>query len=172
MPESNRIALRQLLLSRFDELRSRLSRRFGSSERADEALQETYLRLEQGSEIGPVRNPSAYLLRMAINTATNLLVAQNQRLTVAETEALLQIPDDTPGPMRVVESRLEVEALKRALEDLPERRRAIFLASWVEELPHREIAERYGVSVRTVQVELKRALEHCAARLGKRLERK
>ena len=158
MPESNRIALRQLLLSRFDELRSRLSRRFGSSERADEALQETYLRLEQGSEIGPVRNPSAYLLRMAINTATTLLVAQS--------------PDDTPGPMRVVESRLEVEALKRALEDLPERRRAIFLASWVEELPHREIAERYGVSVRTVQVELKRALEHCAARLGKRLERK
>lgn len=171
MAVTSRLALRQLLLDRFDDLRSKLTRRLGSSERADEALQETYLRLEQGGEIGPVRRPGAYLMRMAINTATNQIIAQNRRLTAVETEALLQVPDERPGPMRVVEARSEVAALKRALADLPARRREIFLASWVDGHSHRQIAGRFGVSVRTVQVDLKRALEHCAVRLGKDLGR-
>ena len=169
---TSRLTLRRLLLDRFDDFKSRLTRRLGCSERADEALQETYLRLEQGREIGPVQSPSAYLFRMAVNTATNQLVAQNRRLTVSETEALLQVPDETPGPMRVIEARSEIEALERALAELPDRRREIFFASWVEGLSHRAIAERFGVSVRTVQVDLKRALEHCAVRLGKAPKKK
>jgi len=172
MQDSSRATLRQLLLAGYDDLKARLTRRLGSSERAGEALQETYLRLEQGSEIGPVRNPGAYLLRMAINIATNSRIAESRHLTPMETEMLLQVPDDAPGPAQQAESRAEIEALKRALAELPARRRAIFLAAWVEELPHRQIAERFGVSTRTIQTELRRALEHCASRLGRNLGKK
>ncbi|MNL55034.1 Sigma-70, region 4 [compost metagenome] len=41
----------------------------------------------------------------------------------------------------------------------------MLLAARVHELPHAEIARRYGVSERIVSKELKRALEHCAREL-------
>jgi len=149
-----------------------LTRRLGSAECAGEALQETFLRLEQGGEIGPVGNPAAYLFRMAMNIAANRRVAENRRLTVSETDKLLEIPDEAPGPFQLAESRSEIEALKRALAELPERRREIFLAAWIEELPHQVIAKRFGVTTRTIQIELRRALEHCASRLDRNLEKR
>jgi RNA polymerase sigma-70 factor (ECF subfamily) len=145
----------------------RLTRRLGSADLASEALQDTFLRLECAGEIGPVSSPRAYLLRIALNIATNRRISENRRLTVPESEALLEMPDESPDPARTAEARSEIAALKRALAELPARRRDIFLAAWVEELPHQQIAERFDLSVRTIQIELRQALEYC----GQRLER-
>jgi RNA polymerase sigma-70 factor (ECF subfamily) len=160
--------LRSLLLSSYEDFAHWLTRRLGSHELAREALQETYLRLERGNEIGPVHSPKAYLLRTAINIATNKRVADKRRLGISESERLLAIPDEAPDPARTVEARSELDALTKALNELPERRRQIFLASWIDEVSHREIADRFGISIRTVQIELKDALEHCAQRLRRK----
>src|SRR6202011_235683 len=68
---------------------------------------------------------------------------------------------------RVIEARSENNALKRAIQELPTRRREIFMAICVEEVPLRQVAERFGISVRTVQVELKQALVHCTVCLDR-----
>ncbi len=163
--ESNRAALRNLLLAGYEDFAQWLTRRLGSSELAREALQDTFLRLESGTEIGPVRSPKAYLLRMALNIAANRRVSESRRLSVSETDMLLEIADEAPGPARAAEARSEIEVLKRALNELPARRREIFIASWMDEISHQEIARRFGITVRTVQIELKDALEHCLLRL-------
>lgn len=172
MVKTSQATLRHLLLAGYENLKSRLTRRLRSAELAEEALQDTFLRLACASDIGPVRSPQAYLFRMAFNLAINRRIAENRRLSVAGTEALLDVVDETPDPARMVEARSEIEALKRALEELPARRREIFLASWVEEVPHDEIAARFGVSVRTIQIELRHALEHCALRLQRNVTKK
>jgi RNA polymerase sigma-70 factor (ECF subfamily) len=159
--------LKKLLVTRYQDFVRWLARRLGSSEMAEEALQDTFLRLAQGAPIGPVLHPRAYLLRTALNMAANRRAAENRRPTTTDVDKLLELPDDAPDPARTVEARSEIDALKRALEQLPARRRAIFLASWVENLSHVDIARRYGVSVRTVQIELKQALEHCDLRLNR-----
>lgn len=168
MVEPTKGVLRNLLLSSYEDLANWLTRRLGSQELAREALQETYLRLERGNEIGPVHSPRAYLLRTAINIAINKRVSDKRRLGISETEKLLTVPDEAPDPARAVEARSEIVALIKALNELPDRRRQIFLASWIDEVPHREIAERFGISIRTVQIELKDALEHCAHRLHRK----
>lgn len=167
MSDTSNAELKELLVTRYKDFVRWLSHRLGSSDLAEDALQETFLRLEQGNGIGPVRNPKAYLLRIALNMATNRRVADNRRLMVAEVDKLLELPDDAPDPARVVEARSEIDALKRALEDLPVRRREIFVASWIENLSHQEIAKRYGISIRTVQIELKQALEYCDSCLNR-----
>jgi RNA polymerase sigma-70 factor (ECF subfamily) len=172
MTVTSRATLLQLLLVRYDDLKRRLTRRLGSAELAGEALQDTFIRLECTPQIGPVQNPQAYLARMAFNIAANYRVAENRRLTVSESEALLDIPDEAPDPARTIEARSEIEALKRALAELAPRRRDIFMAAWVEEVPHSEIAARYDVSVRTIQIELKHALEHCSHRLDRNITKK
>jgi RNA polymerase sigma-70 factor (ECF subfamily) len=167
MSDTNRTALLTLLVTSYDDLRTRLARRAGSADLADEALQDTFLRLSNATGIGPVRDLKAYLFRVALSIVSNRRVAERRRRTVSEVDAVFELADENPGPDRVIEARSEVGALKRVIQDLPARRREILMAAFVDEVPLKQIAERLGVSVRTVQVELKQALVHCAMRLNR-----
>lgn len=165
MTDSNIKILRELLLAEYAALDRRLARRLGSAELASEVLHETYLRLEAIIEIAEVRNPKAYLFRIALNIANDRRRAESRRLTTGEIDSLLDVPDDRPDAARIVEDRSEIELLKRAIAELPERRRHVLMLSRIEALPNREIAERLGVTVRTIETDLKQAIEHCAERM-------
>jgi RNA polymerase sigma factor (sigma-70 family) len=165
MDNTNITALRDLLLADYSGLDRQLARRLGSADVASDVLQETYLRLEGMNEVGPVRSPKAYLFRIALNIANDRRRAESRRLTVDEVDSLLDIPDDRPDAERVTEDRSELHLLKRAIAELPERRRRVLICSRIKDMPHREIAKRLGVTVRTVEMDLKQALEHCAERL-------
>ncbi|MFB9262973.1 RNA polymerase sigma factor [Bradyrhizobium erythrophlei] len=165
MTIDNISSLRSLLLAEYVEFDRRLTRRLGSPDLASEALNETYLRLEGLREIGPVRSPKAYLFRIALNIASDRRRADKRRLTADEVDSLLEIPDDRPDAARVIEDRSEVNLLRRAIAELPERRRRVLVLSRVDGMPNREIAALLGVTVRTVETDLKQAVEHCAERL-------
>jgi RNA polymerase sigma-70 factor, ECF subfamily len=165
-PSSPLATLQELLTDRYGALKTRLARRLGSHDRAEEALQDTYLRLD-GSEIdGKVRNPTAYLFRTAFNIALNQMRADRRRLSAAEVDDLLQIADESPDALQVFEGRAEISRLSKIIAKLPERQRAILLASRVEGVPRQQIAERFGISVGMVDKELQQAQEYCATRFG------
>jgi RNA polymerase sigma-70 factor (ECF subfamily) len=172
--ETGWAALRQVLVERYDDFRRRLARRLGSTEFATEILHETYLRLDRdGAELGAVRSPNAYLFRTALNVAADHhRQAESRRLNHLEIETLRGIADGALDPTKAVEARLEVAALEKALDELTPRRRAILIAARLEEVPHAEIAARFGISTRMVEKELKQALLHCSLRLDKKLIRR
>ena len=157
-----------------DDFRRRLAYRLGSTDFATEILHETYLRLDRGStELGTVQSPNAYVFRTALNIAADhRRLAESRRLGPGEIEALRGIADHALDPERAVEARLEVVSLEKALEELTPRRRAILIAARLEEVPHAEIAARFGISTRMVEKELKQALLHCSLRLDKKLLRR
>jgi RNA polymerase sigma-70 factor (ECF subfamily) len=169
MSNNDIATLRAALLADYTDLDQRLTRRLGSADLASDVLQETYLRLEGINEIASVRNLKAYLFRIALNVANDRRRAESRRLTVDEVDRLLDIPDDRPDAARVIEDRSEVELLKRAIAELPERRRRVLILSRIEGQPNREIAACLGVTVRTVEIDLKQAIEHCAERLKRRV---
>lgn len=172
MSETSRTELRALLVAGYADLAHRLARLLGSTDMAEEALQDTYLRLARPGDVGSIHSPRAYLLRMAVNLSRSRQRTERRRLTVAEGDAILERFDEAPGPEQIVEARSDLAALRIALSHMPSRRREIFLAAWAEELPHAQIADRFGVTLRTVQLELKAAAEHCADHLGKKIEKK
>jgi RNA polymerase sigma factor (sigma-70 family) len=169
MTETNWGTLRQLLIDGYDDLRRRLARRLGSMELATEILHETYLRLDRRpAELGTIRSPKAYLFRTALNVAADHHRDPGERrLSKLEIEALRQIADAALDPVKAMEARLEVATLQRALDELTPRRRAILIAARLEEVPHAEIAARFGISTRMVEKELRSALLHCSRRLEK-----
>jgi RNA polymerase sigma factor (sigma-70 family) len=169
MENDNIAILRDLLLADYVDLNRRLTRRLRSADLASDVLHETYLRLDGISEIGTLRSPKAYLFRIALNIANDRRRAESRRLTVDEVDCLLDIPDDRPDAARVIEDRSEVDLLRRAIAELPERRRQVLTLSRIEGMPNREIAQRLGVTVRTVETDLKQAIEHCAERLKRPL---
>lgn len=167
MTETTWASLRALLVERYGTLRRRLAHRLGSMDLAAETLQETWLRLERPGNPGPVQRPEAYLFRVALNIAADRRDADRRRLALSEIELLLHADDDELDPERITAARNDVAVLVGILDELPPRCRAIFVAARFEELPHKTIAARFGISTRMVERELKRALEHCDKLLGK-----
>jgi RNA polymerase sigma factor (sigma-70 family) len=159
--ETSWASLQQLLVERYHELRERLARRVGSADLASEALHEVYLRLGRVKEPAPVASPISYLLRAAYNVANDHRRKEKRHNRGAVVDAAFDIADDRPGPDGIAEAKIELAVLARALLALPERQRAILIASRYEQIPRHEIARRYNISRRLVQRELQRALEAC-----------
>lgn len=167
MTEEGWRALQRHLLTRYTDFRKRLTRYLGSADSANDALHDTWLRLQRGGELASVQNADSYLYTMAVNMASNNRRSDHRRLGAAEVEELLDIADDLPDSERAVEARTELEAVVRIIAELPVRQQAILLAARLEGTPRREIAARFGVSERFVQRELQAAHDYCAERLEK-----
>jgi RNA polymerase sigma-70 factor (ECF subfamily) len=163
MTDLPRTSLRQALADDYVGLRRRLARRLGSMEFASEMLHEAWVRLDRLGETATaatICNPTAYLYRIALNIAIDRRSSDRRRLAWAELDLLNWQADEQLDPARIAEARCELKALMRALGDLPPRRRAIFVAARLQDLPLKVVAERCGVSVRIVDREIKAALDH------------
>ncbi len=169
---SNRTTLRATLSADYEGLAKRLTRRLGSSDLAREALHETFLRIERVSEAMPINSPADYLFRIAINVAKDRRKGDSRLLNAAEISAICDIADEGPDPLEVLESRLELEELGKALAELTDRRRSVFAAAHVEQVPHSLIAKRLGINVRTVEFDLQHVMEHLSRRLGRQVIRR
>lgn len=152
MPESR--SLQRRLLDDYDFFVRRLQARLGSTDAAREAVHETFVKLESFTPASELQNPRGYIFRMAMNVASDQRRSANRLLQAGEADALLTVPDEAPDALRTVTARMEIEHIRRVLDRLPARRRAVFLDAWGRNLEHAEIARHYRVSLRTVQHDL------------------
>lgn len=166
MTEAARAQLRRSLRNGYRELMAKLTRRLGSPDLAQEALHETWLRLERPGKFSDIVNPEAYLLRAALNNAANIRLAGSRRLNALEIEHALDIADDAPGPVALAEARADLARLEKALTALPRRQREVLCAHLTENISFDELAARHGVTARTIHSDIRHAIEHCADRLG------
>lgn len=165
MSDSSRTQLKKLLVSRYAYLVRRLERVTGSKDGAADALHETWLRLDNANVAAPVANGDAYILGMASNVAIDQHRRERRHFHEDDVDALLELPDELADPERIVEARFKLEALKDILRGLTPRRRAILLAARVDGQLNREIAERFGISLRLVESELSTAIKYCLERM-------
>lgn len=165
MNESPLSSLRAHMVARYAELRGKLERIVGSRDDAADAMQETWLRLAAMSDAGSVNNADAYLLRMAANIATDRYRQDHVLLVRGEIDDLMHIVDEAGDPERIASARSDVQALSQVLGRMPQRRRAILVAARVEGQLNDEIAQRMGISLSTVEKELRSALEYCKKHL-------
>ncbi|MCC6207836.1 MAG: sigma-70 family RNA polymerase sigma factor [Gammaproteobacteria bacterium] len=133
---------------------------------AEDVAQQTYLHLLQHPAPGEISNPAAYLYRTAANLAIDALRRENTRLRFTETEA---DPDtlatSMPSPESALDSNTRLRRFNAVIEELPELCRHAFILNKLDGLTHSEIAEQLGLSKKTVQRYILKAIEHCATRL-------
>jgi RNA polymerase sigma-70 factor (ECF subfamily) len=149
----------------YEKLRSRLAKALRSPDLAADALHDAYLKLRTCPAIGDVQRPTAYLHRMALNLASNR--RRHETFFSPGQSDPADLVDEAPGPERVVAARHEMTRALAALDQLPPRRKAIFLARWQDDLDQAEIAARFHLHKRTVQKELSRAQLYLRARLAR-----
>lgn len=157
-------ALKQALVAGYEQLKARLTQRLGSPELAAEAVQDTWLRLHRLDAVRAVQNPRSYLFRIALNVARDR-VAHEKRYMPLEQGGGIDLIDQAAGPADTVEMRSELMKVERLMAELPARQRDILVAARLDGIPRNEIARRLGVSLSTVEKELKQAHEYCLSRL-------
>jgi RNA polymerase sigma factor (sigma-70 family) len=156
MTENAQLVLLDYLNKRYLNLKQRLTRMLGNADLADDALHDTWVRLKGKQDERLLEKPGAYLVRMAINIAVDIQRREVRMLSGNEVDDLLEeMIDPTPGPEQTVAARSELAMLHKVMQQMPERRRQIFTLVYVEDFRHREVAENLGVSIRTVDYELK-----------------
>lgn len=151
----------------YEELRHFVWQRTGSATLADDVAQETWVRATTTTAAMP-DNPRAYLYRMAGNLAVDHVRRQKSQIgAISDTDWPNQIATPDPAPDRVVAARQELAILNEAVRDLPERCRMVFLLYRGRGLTMRQIATQLGISEKTVEKHIARAMVDCRRKLGR-----
>lgn len=148
--------LRDTLERDYSSLVGRLTIALRSRDDAVTALHDAYVRLANAPSVGEVRQPFAYLYRMALNLARNSFKREARYIDIDQ-DRLIELPDDAPDPEQATQMKIDARRATDVLANLSDRRREIFLARWRDGLGHAEIAVQFGLHKRTVQKELARA---------------
>ncbi|WP_398501208.1 RNA polymerase sigma factor [Variovorax sp.] len=161
------IALCDVLVMHYDRLASQLARHLGCPHLASECLHDAWLRLNENAADASVRNPLAYIRRVACNLATDRLRSSRPWQYASDADVELDgLADPAPGPALIAEMRSDVMAVERALQRLPRRHRAVLMALRFDEMSRQEVADRYRLSLRGVDTALRQALDHCVSMTG------
>jgi RNA polymerase sigma-70 factor (ECF subfamily) len=144
----------------------RFLRRRTGQQAAEDALQEVWLNLRERSDPATWREPRAVLFTTAANLATDIA----RRNTVANKHICAEplaadVECTRAGPEAQAEAADDLEQLQAALRELPQVCRDAFLLNRLEVMTHAEIAKRLGISKKSVQRYVERALRHCARAL-------
>ena len=139
----------------------RFLRARGAGEAAEDLLQELWLRLAAASDPAAAANPG-YMLRAADRLMIDRYRAERQAALREKAWAESQpgLADNiapAPGPDRELAARQEVAAIARALEELGPRAAAILRRHRIDGVAQRAIADEFGVSLSTVESDLRRA---------------
>lgn len=122
---------------------------------AQDLVQEVFARLLQKDDLAQVESADRYLFVTAANLARDYFRYQKVRVAhpVAGFAEQLHRMDDF-DPERILGGRQELDILMAALNEMPERMRNIFILARLENLPRTEIAQRLGISKRTVEAQI------------------
>lgn len=133
---------------------------------AQDVVQNTYLKLNEGSHACDAREPVAYLFRMVRNLAIDAYRrAALEASFMIDEECGDAVAASCGTPESLLASRQQLQLVVEALATLPERTRSAFELHRLGGLTQREIGIRLGVSITLVNVMIRDATTHCAKAL-------
>src|ERR1700688_4578916 len=133
-----------------------LGRRVRARVDIEDLAQETYLRLLRARDLDDVRNPQAYLLRVANHVLLEWREDQPRAESLAMDDDLLI---DDSGPESELEASLSQERLDYALATASPLMRAVLLLRLRDERSCNEIAQNLDITLRQVRRYLARGYE-------------
>ncbi len=128
----------------------------GDMDEAEDLVQQAFVKLwEYRAKLQVTWSLKAYLYKSVHNACLNRLRSRQVQskyldFTAQQPDTMLTQPDDTTPELR--------ERFQRALDSLPPQCRHVFELSRFEALKYREIADQLGISIKTVETQMGKAL--------------
>ena len=129
------------------------------NEQAEEMVQQVFLKLwERRMNIEISISLQAYLYRSVYNESMNFL--KHEKVKQTHVSFIKHTTSESSNNHQTDIHTRELETnIKKALSKLPEQCRTIFQLSRFEELKYKEIAERLGLSIKTIENQMGKALK-------------
>ena len=128
----------------------------------EDIMQETYLRAAR-QPATVIVHPKAFLSQMALNLFLDCKRREAVRALHRQTAGQLEV-GASAGPPGLLEQEAVLE-LERIVLDLPEKMRDVFVLSRFRHMSNAEIATTLGISIKTVEWRMSKALALCMSRL-------
>lgn len=132
---------------------------------AEEVVNDVFIKIwEDGSNISINISLKSYIYKAVINRSINILqkIKKEQKLQ----EDLHFIFDQSYELVQIEENELAIR-LYAAIDNLPEQCRKVFELSRFERLKQQEIADRLGISIKTVKNHVTHALKELNKKIDK-----
>lgn len=138
----------------------------GGRAQAEDVVQDAWLRFDQHQH-SDIKQPVGYLYRIVRNLALDLTrrIATEQPAPDSD-QLLAALPAQTQSVEATVCDQDSLQAIDRALDELPERTRLAFEMHRLGGYRLQEIADHLGISVGLAHQLVHQALSHCAKRLN------
>jgi RNA polymerase sigma factor (sigma-70 family) len=145
-------------------LRRYLSQLVHSFDAAEDLAQEAFARV-YATDAAQIQSPRSFLFRTAHNLALNHVRHQRVASIIPGGLDGIETTDTAPSAEQSVVARQELATLRAAIDRLPPQCRQVFLLRKIEGLSHRQIAERLGIAVSTVEKHIAKGVRSCHAEL-------
>lgn len=156
------MSLQDIYLERRKALERFVRRLLRNDEDAADVSQEAFLRVYAAEVGGQTPISEALLYTVARNLALSELRKHTSRATDAVGDgAEFEVPGEGIGPEDLLQTRQMVSSIEAAMELMPPRCLEAFRLRKVEELSYVEIADRMGISIKTVERHITSAMQYC-----------
>ncbi|MBN2890326.1 MAG: RNA polymerase sigma-70 factor [Bacteroidales bacterium] len=157
MPNTlNNIEFEELFKEYFKPLVNFSNKFLNDIDAAKEVVHDVFVNLwEKRNEIDPEKSIKSYLYTSVNNRSLNF-IRDNKKFV--RDEIILQNEQNVENTDTFAESEIQ-RIIDKTLADLPPKAREVFEMSRYQNLKYREIAEKLGLSQKTVETHMSRALK-------------
>jgi RNA polymerase sigma factor (sigma-70 family) len=148
-------------------------RRVGDHAEAEDLTQQVFLRLLGSEGVKEPEHAEGFVFTVATNLLRDRARKAGRRGTVSisapDPELVADLASEAVedrSPERVLLGRESLAEVLRALDELGERTRDMFILFRLENMKQRDIAALYGIGVSTVEKHIMKATLHLAKRYG------
>jgi RNA polymerase sigma factor (sigma-70 family) len=149
-------SFQQLVLTLTDPLFRFALWRLGQREEAEDAVQETFLRMwKMRNNLNRYERPDYLAFHILRNWCIDR--ARKKKVEWEDWSVYVENAKDLLTPQRQMELQEELHQVEKAAQQLPEQQRTILFLRNVEGYSTKEVANMLGLKVNTVEVNLSRA---------------
>lgn len=141
-----------------------LSRQHLRPDEVADIVQETYCRVQQAGSVKTIRNPKAFLFRVASNIRFNERKLRRGSLESEQVDLEnLDIPSDEPSAYRSFQGEQDLAMVCAAFDELSDKCRKAFVMNRFENMTFVQIAAKLEISVSMVEKHIAHAISHMRA---------
>ncbi|RNC92721.1 MAG: RNA polymerase sigma factor [Allomuricauda sp.] len=138
-----------------EALRNYLYYQSGNKQQAEDLVQEAFIKLWNNCKKVVFEKARGFLFAVAKNAFYNQVAHEKVVLNYAKQA---QQTNENETPEFKLEEKQFMEGLQKAIGDLPEGQREVFLLNRMDKMTYKEIAEFLGVSQKAVEKRMHKAL--------------
>ncbi len=147
-------------------LRNYIYYKFGDLEQAEDIVQDSFIKLWNNCSSVTIDKAKSYIYTVATNLGIS--ITRHQKVRFKYQDYILQSKTDinNESPEFVALEKEYMTTLKKAIAELPDRQREVFLLSRIDKKTYKEIAELSGVSVKAIEKLMHKALLTLRKKIG------